>query len=131
SHRRGVLFAGSQNPVEAAAGSASFGYRLEPEENRSRDVGVERAHGYHRTENDETAHLTFPALRPCPQDLRRYDHNGRHGPLRSIQTTRQAAVADSQPWLEKAAHGRRVEFSRLLIEKESLRTYFLAPSSSP
>src|SRR5438094_10397422 len=63
-------------------------------------------------ENDGIAHLTFSALRQCPQDLRRYDKNGRHGRLRSIQTTRQAVVADYQPWLEKAAHGRQVGFSK-------------------
>ena len=65
-------------------------------------------------ENDGIAHLTFSALRPCRQDLRRYDKSARHGQLPSIQTTRQAVVADSQPWLEKAAHGRRVGSSKLL-----------------
>ena len=34
---------GSQNPVEEAAGNASFGYRLEPKGNRSRGVSVERS----------------------------------------------------------------------------------------
>src|SRR5436309_1996982 len=61
--------------------SASFGYRPEPEGTRSTNAGGERAHGYHRTENDGIAHLTFPPLRQCPRDLRRCDKNGRHGPL--------------------------------------------------
>src|SRR6266480_1638220 len=71
-------------------------------------------------ENDGIARLTFPALRQCPQVLRQYDKNGRHGPLRSIQTKRQAAVADSQPWLKKVAHGPASRIFKITYRKSVL-----------
>jgi len=45
------------------------------------------------------------------------------------QQGKQPLPIPSRGW-KKWRMGWRVEFSRLLIEKESLRTYFLAPSSS-